>query len=237
VSSAQRLARTLCLAACALAPPHARCQLAFSASAVSDYRFRGASLSDGDPVPQLGLAYDAPSGVFLGAFVSAARLRNTRANAQAVLYAGLARRIGPALSWEAGVSDARFQRAGNYNYHEVFAGLSGERVNARLYYSPRYFGVGGRSVYAELGATYPLGGRIDFVGHAGYLHPFEREQRGLYPQYTQAARADLRLGVSGTYEAWSAQLAWVATRQNTALYAGGATEAARALVLSTTRSF
>ncbi|MES2296567.1 MAG: TorF family putative porin [Pseudomonadota bacterium] len=228
--------RYLCaalLAACAFAPLRAHGQLALSASLLSEYRYRGAALSDGGPVAQLGLNYDGPNGVFVGVHASGARLRRTDANAQAILYAGLARRLGAAASWEAGVSAVRFRGAANYDYHELFAGLSAERMHARLYYSPHYFGVGGSTVYAEAGASAALGAGVELFGQCGYLRPVGEAPRYWY---VQNARADLRVGLSARIDAWSAQLAWVAAREKTVPYAPPGPPS-HALVLGLTRAF
>jgi uncharacterized protein (TIGR02001 family) len=44
--------------------------IAWQAAAVSDYRFRGASLSDGRPAVQLGVTARSPEGPYLGAWTS-----------------------------------------------------------------------------------------------------------------------------------------------------------------------
>ena len=50
-------------------------QVSGSVTLVSDYRYRGISLSDGRPTAQLSVAYDRPDGWYMGAFASRVRLR------------------------------------------------------------------------------------------------------------------------------------------------------------------
>lgn len=209
-------------------------QASFSASLASDYRYRGISLSEEGPSPQLGANYDSDAGAYAGLTLARVRLRYTRASAQTIAYAGWAQRIDAGLSWDAGVSAVRFQGAGNYNYTEWYVGLNGARAGVRLSLAPRYFGVGGRTAYLEWNGSRALTPDWDLVAHAGYLHPLGSAARWRYPAQ---ARFDLRLGVATMLEDWSVQLAWSATRDNAALYQGGVGAAARRFVLSTTRAF
>ncbi len=215
-----------------LAAGAAQAQTSFTAGVVSDYRYRGMSLSEETPAAQLALNYDDPSGAFAGVSLSQASLPFTEASALAVSYAGFARPIGKTLSWEAGVSQSAFRNAAHYNYHEVFAGLSVERLSARLYLSQRYLGVGGRSAYAEVNGSHPLTDVLDLVGHLGYLRAGAQGWQAAPP-----ARADVRVGVSAALAEWTVQLAWSATRQGAALYPAAYGSGARKLVLSIARSF
>jgi len=78
-------------------------QVSGSASLLSDYRYRGVSLSRNRPAAQLAVAYDDASGWYGGAFASTVQLvyPATR-ELQVVSFAGYARRLPSGLSWEAG---------------------------------------------------------------------------------------------------------------------------------------
>ncbi len=218
----------------ALLAPSAQAQLSGSVALASDYRFRGLSLSDEQLTPQLALNYDTDSGWYGGTMLARARLRDTRVDALAVSYAGYAGRITSDLSWEGGYAQTALHRGGHYNYGELFAGLAMQRLGARLYYSPRYFGVGGRSLYAEVNASVALASQVDLVGRIGYLRS---EVRSGYLQYSQPSHADGRIGINYASGAWSGQLAWVATARDATLYQGGRPLHARALVLSSQYMF
>src|SRR5215470_11326006 len=68
--AAQVRAALLLLLAAASLPGAAHAQISASVAAVSDYRFRGISQSDRKPALQGSVAYDHPSGLFAGLFVS-----------------------------------------------------------------------------------------------------------------------------------------------------------------------
>jgi uncharacterized protein (TIGR02001 family) len=205
-------------------------QASFSTAVASDYRYRGISLSDDGPSPQLGMNLDTASGAYVGASLTRARLRYTRVKAQAIVYAGWAQRASASVSWDAGVSATRFSGTKKYDYAEWYTGLNSERLGARLSLSPRYFGVGGRSAYLEVNGSRALTEQVDLVGHVGYLHV----KRGLYQA---APRYDLRVGVATLIEEWNVQLAWTATRANASLYQGGVISSPRRFVLSVAHAF
>lgn len=232
-------AATLCVLALAIAaaPLAAHAQASFSAGLVSDYRYRGLSLSGERPAAQLSANYDTSFGAYAGAAVSRARLPYTEAKAVAMLYAGYARRFGEHASWDAGVSETRFRgaEAGKYDYRELYLGMSMERMAARIWLSPRYYGTGGRSAYAEINGSYPLAAQLDLTGHLGYLRPVAAGQTWRY--YRPAARLDASIGLGVAADAWTAQLAWTATAGDAALYPGAVSRRARRLVLSGARAF
>ena len=215
-----------------------RAQLSMSAGLVSDYRLRGISLSGEKWAPQFNLTYDSASGWYAGAFVSRALLYHTDINAQMVTYGGYARRFGDGLSWEVGATEALFNRGCKYNYGELLAGLSGDRIGARLYYSPDYLGMGVRTGYAELNANYPLAEKVDLTAHLGYFRPLSEDEDGPhYAHYPPMPRKDGKFGVSVALDAWTVQLAWVATEHDATLTRRYRNTRASTLVLSTARAF
>lgn len=227
------LARCLILLlACAL-PALARAQAVVGAGVVSQYWVRGIPLSDG-VAPQLSVNWDGEGGWFAGALVSRAELRRTEADALGVAYAGMARRIGPELSVEGGVSVIGFHDAGIYNYQEVFGGVTYGRTSARLYFSPRYYGVFGRSVYGEVNSSVPLGEHMELTLHAGRLHAQQGSGEYYFTPPAQS-RTDVRIGVAGMWDRWSAHLSLVASRGDAAGYAASARR--NALVAGVVRSF
>lgn len=194
-------------------PAGALAQTGFSAGLLSDYRYRGLSLSDGLPVAQLGVNHDTASGVYLGLAVSGVRLPHTGTNVQAVAYAGYAERLGSAFSWEAGLSATAFSRAAAYGYREAYVGIGIERLSARVYLAPSYFGIGGRTLYAELNGSYPLSDKVDLVAHAGHLRPAARTE---YRPFAPDPYTDLQAGLSAVRDNWTVQLAWGVTRGDAA---------------------
>jgi uncharacterized protein (TIGR02001 family) len=197
VRKAVALAALLCAA-------QAHAQFASSVALLSDYRYRGVSLSDGQPAAQLSLSYDAPSsGGYAGAMVSNVRLSREDA-AQVIGYAGVARRFASDWSWDVGMEYTQYTGHYSYRYAEVYAGVNYRHVGVRLYYASDYFGLGRPVLYAELNASQNLGDRWYVFGHAGVL-----QSNGAYED---RRRNDYRAGFGLTLDDFDLQLAWTTFR-------------------------
>src|SRR5438309_9478652 len=144
-------------------------QFSGSASLLSDYRFRGVSLSRNRPAAQLAVAYDDASGWYGGAFASTVQLFYPTRELQLVSFVGYARRMPSGLSWEAGADYSAVTGPLSYSYPEVYVGIPSENVSARLYYAPRYFGQESGAIYGELNASQPLLDRPRLLAHGGVL--------------------------------------------------------------------
>jgi uncharacterized protein (TIGR02001 family) len=205
-------------------------QLSGSVSLVSNYRFRGISLSDDEPAAQFGIAYDDAHGWYAGAFASTVEFpRASGGQLQAVPYVGYAWRTAAGPSWEVGADYSAFTVAG-HDYPEAYLGVSTEQVSARLYYSPRYFGQDSGALYAEVDATAPLRERVRLLAHLGVLrnnsvNPYSGERAHL---------VDGRVGIGVDLEPISVQLSWVAISSTTAAYglAGNRSRSGPVLTLS-----
>jgi uncharacterized protein (TIGR02001 family) len=191
-----------------LAAP-ARAQVAVSATLTSDFRFRGISLSDRKPALSLNLAYDHPSGLYVG--VSAIGAETAHSGVQALGYqadVGYAIRTRSGVSWDVGVTNADFTEYFKYryriNYSEIYTGFAINNISAHVYYSPDYLGESTSTVYVELdGAIHPAP-HLRLFGHVGMLTPLVvRAQSDIRrPQY------DLRAGVAAEFRSCELQLAW-----------------------------
>lgn len=177
-------------------------------SLLSEYAGRGTALSAG-PVAQLRLERDLridaddTGAWYAGAFASPVRL-DGRDQGQLSIYAGRAQRLSTTLSWDAGVTRSSYLRDSRWNYHEFYAGLTWNRLGARLFYSPAYYG-DERSLYLDLNGAWPLGERLQLTAHAGLLHPFE-EEHGAPDE--GGGRIDLRLALVTEVRAVSLQAGW-----------------------------
>jgi uncharacterized protein (TIGR02001 family) len=161
------------LASLTLVATVASAQVSGSASIVSDYRYRGVALTQGNAAAQLDVAYDDSSGLYGGAFASNVKFyRNGPDQAQMVGYGGYAKRLERGWSVDAGASYADFTSDSDYRYLELHTGIATESVSAQLYYSPNYFGISIHTVYAELNGSYRLFDQFKLIGHAGLLKAF-----------------------------------------------------------------
>jgi len=211
-----------------------RAQVSSSASIISDYTFRGVSLSDGHWAPQVNLGYDHPSGLYAGASLSKVELQEHASDEQLVTYAGYSRQLESGLSWEAGATNSAFLQTKRYSYSEIFAGLASDHLSSRIYYSPNYYGENARTVYAEVNGTYEVRDRIHLLGHIGFLHLLS-STGGFVPPMTR--RFDTRFGVSAGIADWTCQIAWVASERDRTNYPQYRDRNPRAIVLSALYSF
>lgn len=186
----------------------ARAQLTGTATGVSDYRFRGVSLSDDRPAAQLAFDYDWPaSGWYAGGMMSNVRI-DSRHAAQLFGYAGYARRFGQDGSWEGGVRYTRFTGHESYAYAEAYAGLSFRHLTGRIYYAPDYFNAGYATWYAELNDSLALSGRWYAFAHAGWL----RRAGDVADYHIGRFRTDFRIGIGFAAQPWHGQLGWTTAR-------------------------
>lgn len=187
-----------------LCPPAAQAQLSGSAGLVSDYMYRGISLSDGKPAARLSLDFDGAHGWFAGGQVVSGQLAvQSHRHAQWLGYAGYARRLASGLAWEAGMSAYAFHGAPKWNFREYFAGLSFDNYSLRLHVAPDYLGFGERTVYAELNGGAPLAPGWRYFWRAGYLYA---------PGHARSNRAEARMGIGKSFDAWQLQLSLDAAR-------------------------
>jgi uncharacterized protein (TIGR02001 family) len=204
-----------------------------SASLLSDYRFRGQALSDGQPVPQLALNVDSAGGWYAGGYASGATYGELR-GAQLLGYAGYAARLAGGGSWEAGCSSTVFTQWRQADYQECYAGLAGERFSGRLYFAPQYLGRPTRTVYAEANFFYPLHPRLNLSAHAGLLRNLSG---GSWAGIPAGSRYDLRLAASIPLGDWSLQLARVQSKADSISYLHYPRRSPRAWVLGASYAF
>ncbi len=172
----------------------AHAQLAASATVESQYRFQGVALTRGEPDGRIGLSYDHPSGAYGGVSMI---VGNTQGDGVQPLgymgYAGFAKQTPGGMNWDVGVTNAditlylpaemavsspqygvsiqKYIRRYNFDYTEVYVGISKNDLSARLYISPDYLGQRLRTAYLDVtGAIRPTT-HLRLFMHAGLLTP------------------------------------------------------------------
>ena len=210
-------------------------QVSGSASLLSDYRYRGVSLSHNRPAAQLAVAYDDASGWYGGASASTVQLfYPTTRELQVVSFVGYAKRLPSGLSWEAGADYSVVTGPLSYSYPEVYLGIASENVSARLYYAPRYFGQDSDVIYGEINASQQLLDRIRLLAHGGVLRNNGQGAYGLRPDRHVL---DASVGVSLDYDQFSVQLSWVGINSVNTPYPATAPRRKNSAVLILSRSF
>jgi uncharacterized protein (TIGR02001 family) len=214
----------------------AAAQVSGTLTVVSDYRFRGVSLSAQKPAVQGALAYDDPQGWYLGAFGSTVELAGgSSTTAQLLAYAGVTRPAGGAFHWDLGAYYSAFTQSRSYDYGELYLGITSSDFTARVHYSPKYFGAARGSFYGEIDVARPLGGGFVLFGHVGVLVPdgHGEYQYGASVQNPVDARAGLGFEIGGL----KLQLAWVGINGVGSVYPVYDTQRRNTLVGSATWSF
>jgi uncharacterized protein (TIGR02001 family) len=205
--------------AAALAIPGSACaQWSGSLRLESDHRFRGITLSDGQPAWRLSAAYDHAGGAYAGVSLAEVRLQPGQRSAQWLAYAGFAQRSSDRLAWELGATRTHFTGDADHDYGELYAGLIGQHWNLRLYHAPDYFGRGIRTLYAEANGGAPLSGAWRWFAHVGTLHAL-----GGSAAYDERRwRADARIGLAIEWRELELQAAWVGAQRGTGSAAASA---------------
>ena len=188
------------LVAAFVVAPCALAQTSADLSLVSEYAMRGVSLGR-NPAVQVRVDHDFDGGWYAGTFASPIDLYG-RGQGLLIVYGGRALPLTSRLSWDAGVTRTIYLRNHEVDYHEFYAGLTYDRVNARVSYAPAYYG-GTRTVYLDLNGGIPLGERVALALHAGLLHPF-----GTDYHWGDEDRADLRATLAYDTGDWRLQAGW-----------------------------
>ncbi len=210
-------------------------QISGTASVVSDYRYRGFTLSDEKPAAQFGVTYDAPLGWYAGAFGSTVRLAPPAGpNFQAIAFGGFASRLSSGLTLEVGGDYSAFTGAAGDDYGEIFLGAATENASARIYYSPRYFGQPSNAVYGEINGSQPITAAVRLLVHLGFLRT--RYESGYRTQSGQHA-VDGRIGLAADFDACRLELALVGVSAHDAAYRVSGSSSPNTIVLTLSRSF
>ena len=209
---------------------NAQAQLGASLSLQSDARFRGVSLSDGQPQAALAAAYDGSEGWYGGAMLTQVHFGHQPRRSMLLGYIGRVLPVLHGLDVEAGLTRNLYSGGTDYNYSEAYAGLLGEFWNCRLSYSPDYYGFGRSSLYFEAGLNAPLGASLQAFVHAGTL-----SQPAPASGPRSPARVDTRSGATWHAERLELSLAWVTVDRSP--YAGPSDPPRRLLVFGALTAF
>lgn len=183
-------------------------QWALRLSGLSDYRWRGTSLSQHHGTVMIDVSLDEPRGWFVGAMVANACLE---------------RRCGLASQWDAGWVHACFDQGscevgvvrydypkardgGAYDDTEGFVGLSAPQLSMHVFHSEHYLHDSPRGNYLEFDGFAPLAASWRFNVHAGHLF-LARADASTYPSVAHS-RSDVSLGWSWQGQGSTLSLDW-----------------------------
>jgi uncharacterized protein (TIGR02001 family) len=219
----------------ALLCANAAAQWSGSVAVVSDYRYRGVSLSDNDPAVQATFDYDDPSGFYAGTFLSNVRFAFASGRElQALPFIGYVWQLPSGVSGEVGVNYSVFSRTHDYDYPEIYAGFGSGNWSGRLYYTPRYFGRFGDAVYGELNYAQPLADRTRIVVHGGILRS---KSYNVYGASSNETTFDARVGLAFDLDVFNLELNWVGLSNGQSAYPFASSGRRNGVVVTVMRPF
>ncbi|MDB5454073.1 MAG: hypothetical protein JWO33_2651 [Caulobacteraceae bacterium] len=145
----------------------------------------------------LNLSYDHESGAYAGASLLAvdAEEEGLRTMGYAS-YVGYARRLRKGPTWDVGATHSRIDyykvRERSVRYTEYYTGFLTDHASVRAYYSPSYFGQGGKTIYLDLGGAFRPAPDWRVFGHLGVLRALD----GRTFQDSRRERYDMSAGVA-----------------------------------------
>ena len=180
-------------------------ELSGTVTATTDYDFRGVTQSSGDPALQASIDWAADSGLYLGA-----RARNVNfgpgdpADAEVDVYAGFAGGAEDGLGYDIGAVYYMYPGTSDYNYPEVWVGLSHGIFDAKIWYSWDGFATGESAFYYEGNASVPLPNDFGLSVHVGYSDGDMWDKLEGFESYF-----DWSVGVSKSFGHFDLELKWV----------------------------
>ena len=151
-------------------------EVSVNAAVVSDYRFRGVSLSGGDVAVQGGLDVAHESGFYVGTWASSIDGGAVYGDVELDLYAGFGTDIGPGVSLDVGVLYYAYPDGdvGQADYWEPYASITGAvgpvETTLGVAYAPKQESLGDDDnlyVYLDGGIGIPST-PVTITGHIGY---------------------------------------------------------------------
>lgn len=171
------LKRTTTLVALLSVAGAVQAQVSSTVTAVSDYDFRGVSLSAKDPALQASLDYAfGETGFYVGAWASNIDYGDgIDGTLELDLYAGYEASINDDLSWNAGLiwytypgSDTTATKEKISSYPELSVGIDWKGLGLKQWYAIDYAGLNEDALYTEANYTFGLPQNFSFTLHAGY---------------------------------------------------------------------
>ena len=144
--------------------------ISFSIAGVTDYRFRGVSLSNGDPAIQPSLTVSHESGLYASLWGSNIA-NNDGDDIEIDATIGLSKEVG-SLTLNAGGIYYVYPGASEFDYAELFGSvgtaIGSGNVTVNVAYAPSQNNIGNQAnIYVGMTATHPLGEIITLNGSFG----------------------------------------------------------------------
>lgn len=159
-------------------------------TAVSDYDFRGVSLSATDPALQASLDFASESGFYAGAWVSNIDYGSTiDGDIELDLYAGWAGEFKEGVGWDAGLvwytypdSSSSLTKSRIEAYPEAYFSISSGPFKVKQWYTNNYGGTDQDALYTDVALTFEMDSGFSVNLHTGYNYGeyFKRNVKAYY---------------------------------------------------------
>jgi uncharacterized protein (TIGR02001 family) len=154
-----------------LAAGASQAQVTATVTGTSDYDFRGISQTQEDPALQASVDWADDTGLYVGAWASNVDFGpGSDSDVELDVYGGFTGEFAEGLGYDVGIVYYSYWPDGDdINYPELYAGLSWEFLEGKLWYSNDYGNSSEASFYIEANANFDLvegfGGLVHF-GHS-----------------------------------------------------------------------
>ena len=214
-----------------------KAQASATVTVQNDDRFRGRSVSRGEPVAILSLSYDMESGVYVGGSAAATTNGPGVGLLRGSAHVGYATFIGPNVSIDGGAvfnaySD-RYSGGGSQDFAEVFAGISAGDFAFYAWYSPSYLDQNLETLYLETNAVKDLGDGFRANARFGLLTRLSGDAT-----FSGAStRYDTQIGLTKDFKALSLSVTAGTAGSGRGQYFDGPWQGRSSIVVAVSRSF
>jgi uncharacterized protein (TIGR02001 family) len=156
-----------------MVPSPARAQVGATVTITTDERFRGRSVSRGDPAIVFNLSYDHPSGVYANAAATASIVESEPKVINFQANIGFLHRTTGGTGLDLGIVQSNYSKYASgersANYTEIYAGFLTRQLAFHVHYSPHYFQPGAQTVYLTVDGVVEPARDWHLTAHAGSL--------------------------------------------------------------------
>jgi uncharacterized protein (TIGR02001 family) len=196
----------------------AQAEVTGTVTAVSDYDFRGISLSAKDPALQGSIDWAAENGFYLGAWASNIDYGDdVDGNIELDLYGGFAGETAAGLGYDLGLvwylypdSSSSSTRSEISDYPELYVGFTYQWFELKQWFTNDLSGSDENGFYTEGNATFELPANFGLALHLGYNYGDAFEDIEVAPGVTRDTDyMDYSIGVTYTVSHFELGLKWV----------------------------
>ena len=229
------------MGALVVSPQPARAQatgtLSGTVTIQNDDRFRGRSVSEGEPVAIGSVVFDHDSGVSVGGSAVLTSNGPDIGLLRGSAHIGYARSLSRKVAVDGGVVvqayTDRYSGDRSQTFAEVYAGVSLGPVALHASYSPSYLDAGLETLYLEANAVHDLGAGFRATAHGGVLHRLS----GVGSFGGANTRWDAQVGVTKDFDELSLSLNFSTAGSGRGRYFDGPWQGRNAVIFAVSRSF